>query len=457
MDLRLLIFLLFSMFTFCCCKQETKKIAVIGGGIGGTATAYFLRNFLHPQPKVDVFEDDEVGGRLALATVGGKQYELGGAIIHPRNKHAVTLVQELGLKRRAEPPASKVSLFDGEKVVFEESGWSVVDLARMAWRYGPMTLYNANSQLQQMLANFDKIYAAQEKGQCFERVSDLLSAMSPTFPNMTTESAETIEGISPEFLREIVGAALRVNYAQYVQNATKFVTFVSLAGSEGDLWAVEGGNQRLPYQLLAAADAFLVPHKVDRIEPAPSGSGYTLYWDSVSDVYDAVIIATPLNGTLGLPVEASVTVRPMEDVWVTLVEASGINPSAFGQPVDEVIAVGPAWLNSMSKVWPVDSTKPEKPVYKIFSASKPSEAQLAEVLEGVGETRQHLWPAYPHYDWSDNADAPFALLPGLIHNNAIEWAASAMEMSLVSARNAANCAAHHLGLSTSAAASRDEL
>lgn len=46
------------------------------------------------------------------------------------------------------------------------------------------------------------------------------------------------------------------------------------------------------------------------------------------------------------------------------------------------------------------------------------------------------WLAYPEYGTEAREDR-FVLAPGLYHVNAIEWAASAMEMSLVGARNVA--------------------
>jgi Prenylcysteine lyase len=56
--------------------------------------------------------------------------------------------------------------------------------------------------------------------------------------------------------------------------------------------------------------------------------------------------------------------------------------------------------------------------------------------------QRHFW-AYPHYEWERSPDGPLELLPGLVHTNAIEWAASAMEMSAIAAKNAANLLAAH--------------
>lgn len=70
--------------------------AIVGGGLGGTAAAYFLRQLFGDQLQVDVFEGKSVGGRLAVISIEGQEYEAGGAVIHPRNEYMVNLTKLLG-------------------------------------------------------------------------------------------------------------------------------------------------------------------------------------------------------------------------------------------------------------------------------------------------------------------------------------------------------------------------
>lgn len=70
--------------------------AVVGAGIGGSATAHFLRQHFGPEVQVDVFEKGEVGGRLATVTVNHNDYESGGSIIHSLNLHMQEFVKQLG-------------------------------------------------------------------------------------------------------------------------------------------------------------------------------------------------------------------------------------------------------------------------------------------------------------------------------------------------------------------------
>lgn len=71
--------------------------AVVGGGLGGATAAYRLKKMFGDQlPQIDVYEMDQVGGRLKVIDIEGKRYEVGGTIIHPDNQHMKDFVAELG-------------------------------------------------------------------------------------------------------------------------------------------------------------------------------------------------------------------------------------------------------------------------------------------------------------------------------------------------------------------------
>jgi prenylcysteine oxidase / farnesylcysteine lyase len=71
-------------------------IAIIGAGIGGTSTAYFLSEIKGLEPEIDVYSKDPVGGRLATITIAGHEYETGGSILHPRNKYMRLFSEKFG-------------------------------------------------------------------------------------------------------------------------------------------------------------------------------------------------------------------------------------------------------------------------------------------------------------------------------------------------------------------------
>lgn len=72
-------------------------IAVVGGGIGGTSASYFLRELFGPHGAViDLYEANKIGGRLSVIEVDGRDYEVGGSVIHPQNKYMVDFLKLLG-------------------------------------------------------------------------------------------------------------------------------------------------------------------------------------------------------------------------------------------------------------------------------------------------------------------------------------------------------------------------
>jgi len=71
--------------------------AIIGGGIGGTSCAHFLREIFKDLVKIDLYEGNKIGGRLATVMMNdGNEYETGGSVIHKRNKYMSNFVNNLG-------------------------------------------------------------------------------------------------------------------------------------------------------------------------------------------------------------------------------------------------------------------------------------------------------------------------------------------------------------------------
>ena len=76
--------------------KTTRKVAVIGYGVGGTATAYFLRELLGDSVELHVFSDGRVGGRAGIVKIAGKSFEAGAANIHKKNRYVNGLSAKLG-------------------------------------------------------------------------------------------------------------------------------------------------------------------------------------------------------------------------------------------------------------------------------------------------------------------------------------------------------------------------
>lgn len=68
-------------------KKKYCVTAIVGAGIGGSSCSFFLRDNLKDDIDIDIYEANEIGGRLAVVEHEGQIHELGGAVIHERNKY----------------------------------------------------------------------------------------------------------------------------------------------------------------------------------------------------------------------------------------------------------------------------------------------------------------------------------------------------------------------------------
>lgn len=457
-------------------QDPPKKIAVVGAGIGGTAAAYYLRQEFGAAVKIDVFEPGAVGGRLATVKLGDYEYEMGGSVIHPLNLHMKHFIEKLGIPQRTDVP-SKMAIFDGKELTFEESDWFIVNFLRILWRYG-FNFLRMQMWVESILDKFMRIYQYQQYSYAFSSVERLLHAMGGdsflTLVNQTLEEAMMGEGFSQIFLNDVVAPITRVNYGQSVR-INGFVGAVSLAGADSGLWAVDGGNKRVCSGLLYHSKSELVPAKVTsisvKVRRSKTGTTASFYEvnyvgesGSAHSLYDIVVIATPLHqGKSDIsfpgfspPIPSHYPGRYHQTVS-TLVHGL-LNMSYLGttQPaseftVSEVLTMDSkdSVINSLSSLDPVHIPKGYKrppasqtKVWKVFSQQLLSQEQLQHIFLSYDSVSEMPWLAYPSYHPPHRRTPPFILHDRLYYVNAVEWAASAMEMSAISARNVA-LLAHH--------------
>ncbi|XP_030649730.1 prenylcysteine oxidase-like [Chanos chanos] len=445
------------------------KIAVVGAGIGGSATAYFLRQHFGPEVRIDVFEKGTVGGRLATVTVNNQDYESGGSIIHSLNLHMQDFVKQLGLKYR-KSVAGKMAVFNGEEIILEETDWYLLDLFRLWWRYG-ISFIRMQMWVEEIMEKFMRIYKYQAHGYAFSSVEELLNSLGGSgFLNMTRRSlSESLLelGVSQRFIDEVISPIMRVNYGQNI-SIPAFVGAVSLAGAQANLWAVEGGNKLVCSGLLKLAKANLIPAQVTAVSLQTAGEshqyrlGYSSQNEQVSEVYDIVVVATPLqqnvrSGISFQDFDPQFTEMPGSYHQTTASIVHGyLNCSYFGFPDPKLFPFSSIlttdtqglFFNSVASVCPVNISagfrrKPpqEAGVYKVFSPRPLEKPELKTLFRSYYSVQVTDWQAYPHYG-SAQGLPPVVLHDNLYYLNGIEWAGSAMEMSSVAAKNIALLAYH---------------
>eukprot|EP00090_Calanus_glacialis_P045532 TRINITY_DN8508_c1_g1_i1.p1 TRINITY_DN8508_c1_g1~~TRINITY_DN8508_c1_g1_i1.p1 ORF type:complete len:491 (-),score=175.50 TRINITY_DN8508_c1_g1_i1:35-1507(-) len=446
-------------------KKPPPRVAIVGAGIGGASTGFFLSRLL-PGVELTVFEMGKIGGRLATEEVDGRRYESGGSIIHSANRYMVEYLDLCGLKKKEAPQDAPFTLHRDGKVVFQEWGFSLVDKVRMVWRYGIRSLMKLENFVANLLTNFGNIYSQLDSGVGFSSVEELLNGMSPV-SRKGKKSQEMVDltritlndkleslGLDKVLIEELVTVATRVNYGQMPEKLHAFVGAVGLAGVDGDLWAVEGGNVRVVQCALDMSKAKVVKGEVKEVNG--SAGGYQVKYSTGSselkvEQFDLVVIASSLTSdksgisvlpsSQGFPGSYHTTVATIvrgEFIphGIGYSDNSTTNTNFFLSPTNHLV--------SIAKLSPVDYNPAKDTnlpsVFKVFSTRPLSSTELSIMFSNIHSVNVTDWLAYPSYTVMDDLSS-FQLSPGLYYTSRIEWAASAMEMSVMAAKNVANLAA----------------
>ncbi|XP_076114100.1 prenylcysteine oxidase 1-like [Mytilus galloprovincialis] len=457
-------FVIFCAFIHNANVQKIPTIGIIGAGISGTSTAHFMRELFGDEAKIDIYEKNNVGGRLATVSIGDHEYEVGGAIIHPKNMYMVNFTKILGLDQRSHAGGT-LGIWNGEEVVVKTSKYKVVAMAQLLWRYG-MDIYNIQNWVQTELMNdFMKIYDIQAGGHAYTSVTDLLAAMNPKFVDylsITIKDLMKKEGYSDKFINEMVMGALRTNYGQ-TTDVPAFVGVVSMAGVDDGLWSVKGGNKKVPELLVKHAKANVIEGEVKVVRLVEEDPPlYEIDYKckncaSANEIktreYDILVVAKPLHPDInsikfeGFTTEIKNFPHKYHVLTTTMIKGSpnatyfGLNsPDDF--PTELLTGSDKIHFNSIGKqksVNDVDGTS----VYKVFTNTPLDKEKVKTYFNSEDDLRMVFWRSYPEYDFKADSLPPFVLHDKIYYVNAIELAASAMEMSVLSAKNVALLAHHH--------------
>ncbi|KRY34946.1 Prenylcysteine oxidase, partial [Trichinella spiralis] len=439
------------------------KIAVIGAGIGGTSCSYFLRQIFGDRIEIDIFDSGKVGGRLATVEIERRHYESGGSVIHPQNEYMVHFQKEFGLGRSF-AFGSPFGIFNGSQLIFTGCNSNLLPLFRLLLRYklDPIRL---QFLLGQCLKRFLKIYAMQKSNYCYTTVRKLVSALDADLAanlNCSLRFALTKCGIENAIIDELVQAAMLCNYGQSV-DIHSFVGLVSLAGMQQNLWSVAEGNCTVAEKLLETSKATFHSCRILEITRQMNGS-FSLHIASDGalntwrDGYRSVVIACPLiAGQIELNLANLPSLEPFRTAYHRTVATfvSGIlrkhHPWSNRPDFVKTVLVSDVDfpIASMVKVDPLgkDDRLERKngknyDMYKLFSRDFLTTEQLNMVFEQFSYHTAVSWLAYPEYT-GQSRDCSFILTDGLYYVNAIENAASAMEMSCIGAKNVALLLACH--------------
>ncbi|KAI3826775.1 hypothetical protein L1987_00830 [Smallanthus sonchifolius] len=435
--------------------QSTTDVCIIGSGIAGSSLAHFLRKYSPTTAQIRMFERHPVvGGRMATVTIAGETFEAGASILHPKNYHALNFTHMLNLKVKG-PSASESSfslgIWDGQKFLFKtidsdsknqivQYFISLANSIRMLFRYG-VSLLKMNNFVEVTVDNFLKYYESEESRPIFSNVEDMLKWAD--LYNLTTHTLEEeLVGLkfSPLLIQELITVITRINYGQSVR-ISGLAGAVSLAGSGGDLWSVEGGNWQMAAGLINQSDVTL--HLQEEISSNTNVGGFYELKSTNGNSYTCqiTVVATPLDElTTQFTPEISIPERKLQHTYATFVRGL-LNPAYFGlnsvSDIPELVGTIESSELPFTCISVLKEHNANDFTYKLFSRQSLTDALLDQIFSIRNETIRINWGAYPHYHAPEEF-APFMLDDmHLYYVNAFENAASTMETSAVAAENMA--------------------
>lgn len=234
-----------------------------------------------------------------------------------------------------------------------------------------------------------------------------------------------------------------------------FIGSVSLAGATSGLWAVHGGNKQIPKQLLRLSKATLHRAQVTKVTLTKSGKFVLEFFpvaessqDQEYKEYDTVIFATPLTEDKSKIVFKNFSM-PLKfpgrfHRTVCTIVFGSLNYTHFrfhdeNDALNEILTIKDVFFNSVGMILPVDydgTKKSYSDMWKVFSQAPLSSQELDMLFSKRSYVNVIDWLAYPQYTLNHEMGS-FVLAKNVFYVNAIEWAASAMEMSVIGAKNVA--------------------
>lgn len=472
-------------------KSKKLNIAIIGSGIGGLSSAYFLKKSKNLEiNRIDIYERNRrVGGRIHSEVIFNRTENLGASFIIKENKLIYNLIQELNLKLYSYSNSGDNSfgLFNNSTIFFSMGNGKYINIAVMLWRYG-FSIIREKILMQKNLDKFAKIYEALNSKITFKSVHELIKYMD--LEELVESSIKEYlikNNIQEKYIDEFVDLLIKIIYNQQ-SDINAFAGFVTLIGGSSESFKIQGGNHLIVqnlaeklteennpnfpnkanifikknYQVLKiekmlnrtspyinkSNDYFEITYKINNDK---SGTSKDEQLEIIEDVqkqeYDAVIIASPWqNSEVQLPNEVNKTnlnLTPFENFYYFI---QGHFKQKLFDNYDEKDL--PALLVSYNITDSHDvlyikklNSGNNKPEYKINSNKKLTDDVL-EIFFEKGFTLKysnHWEMAYPKLFPRNLESLPsFQLLEDLYYLNAIESAASCIELSMISAKNIVN-------------------
>ncbi|CAL8086185.1 unnamed protein product [Calicophoron daubneyi] len=458
------------------------RVAVIGGGMGGATTAYYLRKIFGSQISISLFEQSgRVGGRMHAVQFGGRLCETGGTFFHGYNQYMVGFAKQFNLPTvRVDKADLRMAFFGGhnQTIYTNIGGSSVLAPFWIFWRYG-LSLIRASFYAKGFASDLNKIYRLQEEGHCFSTPAHMLAAMRPGFLELIKQNygdwlqrnlkvdERFKDEVAHGFVCNIYGQGLDINALAGSSTLTNLLP---------NVLSLRDGNEQIPQNLVkyalgsnpADGPKELLHAKVISVHRDSSTNRLKLeYVDRESekrqqDLFDYVVLALPMHQGADISVDKDVDLphREYQVVDRGLVAGNlrypslGLTPGLItNRQMVSIMPTEKGYLRDgdclFRSLMVLPAVKKDSTPGIWFTLSVPSrvadpvKSLTARYFEEIGEPHRVMftrWLAYPVY--RPLADprkelGRFVLAPGFYYTGAMENALCGMENAAISGRNVA--------------------
>ena len=232
-----------------------RRVAIIGSGTSGSATAYFL-NRLAQVSQMDietvVFADTVVRSTM-IPVVDGQALEP-TAFFHDSNRLALLVAEQLNLTFATLNEVRPRGIWNGQSFSYVESSSGFWNNAKLLWKYG-RSPSKVDSLLETFTMRLNTLYD-QPASNHSESVLDVMGLTK--LLGMTMEEYLTTEGVSQAFVNDFVGAAMKVCFVEGNQ-VHALAGLIALQAAKERLHIIDGGSNKLCSELLGSCGARVRP------------------------------------------------------------------------------------------------------------------------------------------------------------------------------------------------------
>lgn len=439
--------------------EKKPRIAIIGSGICGTTTAYYLSKKFE-NIDIQIFEKDQtVGGRTKSFEYKGLNLNLGAGFFIGANLNLISLLNEYKIEYNlANKDQQSRIAWDGNEIKYNSN--ARFSMLKMLYYHG-YSLFKLNRFLSKKLGGFMKLYPKldinDEKQSGFESAHQFLDFVQ--YNNELNKNGKQLcieIGLREQFISQFLYGFVKGIYNNNINYINAFAMMITLQGMFQKAFTPRRGNDQLIKTMLLEKNDFCkvnLKSFVKEISYEKEKKCYRLQYVQSSDkilfeFFDVVIVATPLKFSnitfrnVDLPKNMN-TNQQNKKVCVTLVEGV-VNNEFFGLSKTEKLVESVILMEgSERKVGKINSfdqlaqTPNGKLIYRFESDEKLTKKIIGEMVNDANVLTEQVWDfAYPSLKpIKSNTIPPFRLARGLYFPSAMEFTSSCMEMQTLSAQN----------------------